>query len=68
MSANRVLESIHVGLFSEQPMRLEGLASIFDLPTPAGKAPMYPVKGRLDDLLACHPLDFLIVDLPREAA
>lgn len=67
MAANLAVNSIHVGLLSDQPMRLEGLVSMFDEPSPPGKAPMVPVTGSLESLLAQHPLDYLVVDLVSES-
>lgn len=63
MSSNRELESIRVGVFADEPLRREGIASIFeDLPS-EGYAPIAPVFGSMDELLSDPKLAFLVVDL-----
>jgi DNA-binding NarL/FixJ family response regulator len=63
MSSNRELDPIRVGVFTDEPLRLEGIASIFEeLPGPAC-APLLPVFGSLDELLSDCALAFLVVDL-----
>ena len=54
---------IRVGVLADEPLRLEGIASIFeDLPG-EGYAPLSPVVGSLDELLSDSTLAFLVVDL-----
>ena len=48
-------------LFS--PIRLAGLASIFELPSRNGRPPLVPVSGSIGELLARATLDYLVVDL-----
>jgi DNA-binding NarL/FixJ family response regulator len=63
MSSIRKLEPIRVGVFTDEPLRLEGTASIFeDLPGD-GYAPLSPVIGSMDELLSDSTLAFLVVDL-----
>ena len=63
MSSINELEPIRVGVFTDEPLRLEGIASIFeDLPG-EGYAPISPVFGSLDELLSDSTLAFLVVDL-----
>ncbi len=54
---------IRVGVLADEPLRLEGIASIFeDLPG-EGYASLSPVVGTLEELLSDSKLAFLVVDL-----
>jgi DNA-binding NarL/FixJ family response regulator len=63
MPSIRNLEPIHIGLVSDEPIRLEGLASVFEQPSRQEKPPLLPVSGSIDELLARPGLDYLVVDL-----
>jgi DNA-binding NarL/FixJ family response regulator len=63
MSAPRDLLSIKVGLVCDEPLRLEGLISIFDQPAHNGKAQLVPVPGTLVELLNQPALEYMVVDL-----
>jgi DNA-binding NarL/FixJ family response regulator len=63
MSSLRNLESIHIGLFSDEPIRLEGLSCIFDQPPSQGRAQLVPLIGKLEQLLAHQVLEYLVLDL-----
>jgi DNA-binding NarL/FixJ family response regulator len=63
MSLTRNPEPIHIGLMSDQPIRLEGLISIFDQPAEDGSSPLRPVTGSLPEMLARTTLEYLVVDL-----
>lgn len=63
MSSTRKHEPIQIGLVCDEPMRLAGLASIFDHPAPEGKAPLLAIAGSLQELLTRATLECLIVDL-----
>ncbi|HEU5350617.1 MAG TPA: response regulator transcription factor [Terracidiphilus sp.] len=52
-----------VGLMAGEPIRLEGLASVFELSPAPGQTPLAPVSGTLDQLLANPDIEFLVVDL-----
>ena len=52
MSSTRNLAPVHIGLVSDEPIRLEGLFSIFDQPAEAGRAPLLPITGSLAEMLA----------------
>jgi DNA-binding NarL/FixJ family response regulator len=56
-------EPIDIGIVSDEPIRLEGLESIFDLPSTTGQAQLFPIKGSLEELLARSTLKYLVVDL-----
>jgi DNA-binding NarL/FixJ family response regulator len=63
MCPNRKLEPIRVGVPTAEPLRLAGIASIFeDLPSES-YAPLSPVVGSLEELLSDSTLAFLVVDL-----
>jgi DNA-binding NarL/FixJ family response regulator len=54
---------MQIGLFSESPMRLAGLVSIFDQPVLSGKIALVPVICSIPEVLAGLTLDYLILDL-----
>ncbi|HUX45011.1 MAG TPA: response regulator transcription factor, partial [Terracidiphilus sp.] len=54
---------IRIGLVAGEPIRLEGLSSIFDHRPAAGQTPLIPVSGTLEMLLANQEVEFLVVDL-----
>jgi DNA-binding NarL/FixJ family response regulator len=68
MSAIRHVEPIHIGLVSDEPIRLEGLASIFEQPSLEGQAPLLPVRGSIEELLIRPALGHLVVDLHSSSA
>jgi DNA-binding NarL/FixJ family response regulator len=59
----RNVDPIRVGVLTEEPLRLEGLTSIFERAPEEGYAPLLPVVGKIDELLSQAKLEFLIVDL-----
>lgn len=63
MSLIRKVEPIRVGLVSDEPIRLEGLTSIFEQPSLHGKPPLLPVPGRIEELLAHPTIEYLVVDI-----
>jgi DNA-binding NarL/FixJ family response regulator len=63
MSTHRNFEPIQIGLFSEEPIRLEGLTCIFDQPPTEGAAQLVPLVGSLEQLLGRQSLEFLVLDL-----
>jgi DNA-binding NarL/FixJ family response regulator len=63
MSSIHSQEPIHIGLVADEPIRLEGLSSIFEYHTPEGKPSLVPVTGTLDELLSRASLEYLVVDL-----
>jgi DNA-binding NarL/FixJ family response regulator len=56
-------ETIRVGLVAGEPIRLEGLASIFESHPGDGLAQLLPVIGTLEGLLSDLTLVYLVVDL-----
>jgi DNA-binding NarL/FixJ family response regulator len=63
MSLIRDCEPIEVGLVCDEPIRLEGLASIFEQPSVEGKPPLLPVYGSIEELLDHPRVAYLVVDL-----
>ncbi len=56
-------EPIRVGVLTDEPLRLEGIASIFDDMSGEGHAPLTPVFGKMEELLSDTALGFMVVDL-----
>ena len=54
---------IRIGITSDEPIRLAGMTSIFDLPAQEGRPQLVPVTGRLEELLGRKQLGYLVVDL-----
>jgi DNA-binding NarL/FixJ family response regulator len=63
MSSMRHPVPIHIGLVSDEPIRLEGLVSIFDQPAHDGNASLLPITGTLPEMLAHASLEYLVVDM-----
>lgn len=63
ISSIRNVESIRVGVLTDEPLRLEGLASIFDGAPGEGYAPLTPVIGQIEELLSDATLEYMVVDL-----
>jgi DNA-binding NarL/FixJ family response regulator len=54
---------IRVGLMSDEPIRLEGLASIFEAPPTEGQTALQPLIVCVQDLLNGSPIEYVVVDL-----
>jgi DNA-binding NarL/FixJ family response regulator len=54
---------VRIGLVTSEPIRVEGLRSIFDQPATAGQPPLTPIVGSLADLLANPSIEFLVIDM-----
>jgi DNA-binding NarL/FixJ family response regulator len=63
MSAIRKSESIRIGIVADEPIRLEGLSSIFDQPGQQGRAQLVPLPGTMRQLLTKPSLKYLVVDM-----
>ncbi len=63
MSRNSKSDLIRIGVVAVEPIRLEGLTSIFDLPAEQGQPQLLPVVGTLPQLLADRTLGYLVFDL-----
>jgi DNA-binding NarL/FixJ family response regulator len=55
--------SIRIGLVAGEPIRLEGLASVFEKRAELDQAALVPVVGRLEELLADETIEYLVTDL-----
>ena len=62
-SEHETLQPVRIGLVAGEPIRLEGLRTIFDQPAAPGHPPLVPVIGTLEELLATPALEFLVVDM-----
>jgi DNA-binding NarL/FixJ family response regulator len=67
MQLNRTSDPIEVGLVSDEPLRLEGLISIFEHPVGSAHHSFVPITGSLVELLARSTLHYLVVDLHQSA-
>jgi DNA-binding NarL/FixJ family response regulator len=63
MSAILNLEPIRIGLVANEPIRLAGLITIFDLPAEHSQAQLLPVPGSIGELLASAALEYMVIDL-----
>jgi DNA-binding NarL/FixJ family response regulator len=63
MSAIRNPGPVRVGLIADEPIRLEGLASIFEHAVAEGCPPLLAVPGSIEELLSGSTPEFLLVDL-----
>jgi DNA-binding NarL/FixJ family response regulator len=62
-SAAEPASPVRIGLVAGEPIRLEGLRSIFDQPVAPGHRPLIPIVGAMAELLANPSIEFLVVDL-----
>jgi DNA-binding NarL/FixJ family response regulator len=58
---------IRVGVVAGEPIRLEGLTSVFEREPEFGQSPLIPVIGTLDELMANRDLGYLVIDLNASA-
>jgi len=63
MSTNPGPDAIRIGVVADEPIRVAGLASVFDQPPQQGRAQLVPVVGKMDELLADTGLEYIVVDL-----
>ncbi len=63
MRSNHLHCPVRIGLLSDEPIRLAGLTTVFDLPSREGQDQLIPVTGTLDQLLGNLDLHYLVVDL-----
>ena len=54
---------IRVGLLAGEPIRLEGLTTVFEQEPQPGRARLLPVVGSLGELLADVAIGYLVIDL-----
>jgi DNA-binding NarL/FixJ family response regulator len=63
MSGAAQVGPIRIGLVADEPIRVAGLASIFELPAEEGKQQLLPVIGSTAELLAGTAPEYLVIDL-----
>ncbi|MGC9158568.1 MAG: LuxR C-terminal-related transcriptional regulator [Terracidiphilus sp.] len=68
MSSISKTEPVRVGVLTDEPIRLEGLSSIFEAHPGEGRTQLAPVFGNLDELLADATLAYLLIDLNSSSA
>ncbi|MGB6745126.1 MAG: response regulator transcription factor [Terracidiphilus sp.] len=56
-------DAIRIGVVADEPIRVAGLASIFDQPAEKGQPQLVPVIGSLAELLLGSELEYLVIDL-----
>lgn len=56
-------EPIRVGVLTDEPIRMQGLASIFEYRPSEGHARLSPVFGSVEELSSDPTLGFLVIDL-----
>ncbi len=56
-------EVIRIGVLASEPIRVAGLATIFDQPADDGRPRLVSVVGTLPELLALANLKYLVIDL-----
>ena len=57
------MQAIEIGLVADEPIRLEGLKYVFDLPVQPGKTILVPVIAPLHNLLSRAGLRYIVLDL-----
>lgn len=62
-SRSAVPRPIRVGILAVEPVRVAGLASIFDLPAQPAQAQLVPVIGSLQELIDASDIGYVVVDL-----
>ena len=60
-------EPIRVGVVAGEPIRLEGLTSVFEREPEFGQSALSPVIGTLDELMANCDLGYLMIDMNASA-
>lgn len=63
MSIQKSDHAIRVGVVAGEPIRLEGLTSVFEREPEFGQSPLLPVIGSLEELLASLDLEYMVFDL-----
>ena len=56
-------DTIRIGVAADEPIRVAGLASVFDQPGQETKAQLAPVIASLPELLAQNDIEYIVVDL-----
>ena len=62
MSVAETESPIQIGVVASEPMRLEGLVSIFERTASTEHPPLVPVVGALEEHLNNNEIEYLIID------
>ena len=62
-SGSAHLRPIRIGILADEPLRVAGLASIFDLPEEATHRRLVPVVVSIEELIASSDIEYVVVDL-----
>jgi DNA-binding NarL/FixJ family response regulator len=62
-TSRRGPEVIRIGVAADEPIRVAGIASVFDQPGQETKAPLVPLIASLPELLAQNDINYIVVDL-----
>ncbi len=54
---------IRIGILAVEPIRVAGLASIFDLPAQPSQPQLVPVMGSVEELTGASDIEYVVVDL-----
>lgn len=63
MSTLSPANSIPVGVVAGEPIRLEGLATVFERKPEYGQSDLAPIIGTIEELLGNSALDYMVIDL-----
>lgn len=56
-------EPVRIGLVVGEPLRMEGITSVFEELPGEGHSPLLPLFGSMDELLSSQTLEYLVVDM-----
>ena len=56
------LQPIGIGVLADEPVRVAGLASIFDQPAQEDQPQLVPVIGTLPELLVSTSIEYIVID------
>src|ERR1700735_842275 len=62
-SSQHGTDTIRIGVAADEPIRVAGLASVFDQPRREAQAQLAPVIASLPELLAQNDIEYIVVDL-----
>lgn len=62
-SSVETAQPVRIGIVAGEPIRIEGLRTIFDQPATPDRARLVPVVGQMNELLANPSIEFLVIDL-----
>jgi len=63
MHSMRNPEPVHIGLVAGDPLRMEGLSSVFEALPGEARSPFLPIFGSMDELLSVSTLGYMVLDL-----